>query len=153
MYRYQLMTQGQIGQLFGVSSHQIGRWLQEVGLRTEEGKPSRAAHEGKFCDTAPSRGQGYCWAWRPAKTVPALEQAGHRRVFPPPLDLVEPPTLNGPFTQRRGENGTTEIVNGDGSVATFVLGEENATLVCTFLNVAHRLGKVGTTSPAGEPSV
>jgi hypothetical protein len=150
MYRYQQMTQGQIGQIFGVSSHQIGRWLQEIKLRTEEGRPSREAHEGGYCETAPSRGQGYYWAWNPAKTVPALEKAGHERVFPPPLDLVKPPPLNGPFSLRQSGDGTTQIVNRDGSVTIFVLGGENAVLVCNLLNTGHRLGRIGTAVPANN---
>jgi hypothetical protein len=39
-FRYHAMSQGQLGDLFGVTSHQIGRWLTEVGLRDDK-KPLR----------------------------------------------------------------------------------------------------------------
>ncbi len=79
----------------------------------------------------------------------ALEKAGHRRTSPPPLDIVELPRLNGPFTKRPAENGMVEIVSGDGTVTTFVLGDENAGVVCDLLNTGHRLNRLGTPPTEG----
>jgi hypothetical protein len=149
-YRFALMTQTQIGRLFGVSSHEVGRWLEAAGLRVGS-KPSRLAHQEGYCDTAPSRGQGYCWAWRPEKTVEALVRAGHRPVSPPPLDLVEPPGLAGPFTRRDGDGGVTEILSSDGSVAVVVLGERNAGWMLRLLNTAHQFKVLP--KPAHPPAV
>ncbi len=149
MFKYEHVNLTQLGSLFGVSSHKAGEWLVQVGLRTDRKKPSRTAFEGKYVTTGPSRGEGtYAWVWHTEKTVKALEEAGHKRVNPPPLDLVVPPALNGPFTQRLTDSGMTEIVGGDGTVTTFVLGDENARTVCDLLNVAHRLGKIKTAPPA-----
>jgi hypothetical protein len=56
-------TMKEIGQLFGVSSHTIGKQLKELGLRTKDGKPSREAFDGDYC--APhwtSDSKNYCWA-------------------------------------------------------------------------------------------
>lgn len=147
MYKYEFMTLTQLGQLFGVTSHQLGRWLVDIGLRNEKKRPSQKAFDGDYCKTGPSRGEGYNWIWHTEKTVQALTSAGHKMVSPPPLDLVEPPRLVGPFTQRLGDSGMTEIAGGDGSVTTFVVGEKNAKVVCLLLNVAHRLGKIGTAVP------
>ena len=29
----------EIGKEYGVSSHQVGKWLKDMGLRTKDGKP------------------------------------------------------------------------------------------------------------------
>ena len=46
MFRFPYMTLTQLGQLFGVSSHQIGKWLRAMGLRTNENRPSRETFLG-----------------------------------------------------------------------------------------------------------
>jgi hypothetical protein len=146
-HKYKLMTQTQIGSLFGTTSHQIGKWLIEIGLRTEGGKPSHKAFEGEYCDTAPSHGQGYHYVWVVEKTVAALERAGHQRVDPPPLDLVEPPPLMGPFSERVCADGRVEILGSDGSMSLMVLGEQNAGFVLRLLNLAHSHGMLGVPEP------
>jgi len=45
------MTMRQLGTLFGVSSHVIGRKLKEVGLRSAEGHPTDKAKDGFFTKT------------------------------------------------------------------------------------------------------
>ena len=149
-YKYKTMTQTQLGSLFGTTSHKVGRWLVEIGLRTPEGRPSREAYQGRYCETAPAHGGGYHWAWATQKTVEALERAGHRRVNPPPLDLVEPLPLAGPFTDRMSEDGRVEVVGADGNVGVIVMGEENARAVIQLLNLAHRHGKLGRPGTAIE---
>ena len=136
MFKYRIMTQTQLGKVFGTTSHEIGKWLVEIGLRQADGKPSREAFDGAYCEAAPSRGQGYHWAWVAEKTVPALERAGHRRVVPPPLELVDPPSLAGPFTARARGDGQFEIVGSDGNVGVIVVGERNAKPVLSLLNLA-----------------
>ena len=136
MFKFEFMTQTQIGELFGVSSHQIGKWLVEIGLRTIKKYPSGLAFEGNFVSQAPSRNDGYNWVWHSAKTVAALEKAGHRRIPNPPLHLVEPPKLVGPFGKRGNFANGYDIVNGDGSVAVVVTGERNAEFLARLLNLA-----------------
>lgn len=142
MYRFKFMTQTQIGELFGVSSHQIGKWLVEIGLRTVAKHPSSDAFDGGFITQAPSRNDGYNWAWHSVKTVAALETAGHRRIPNPPTFLVEPPKLNGPFGKRSNNSNGYDIVNGNGSVAVVVMGERNAEFVVKVLNLADEKGTV-----------
>lgn len=58
-------TLTELGKLFGVSSHSIGRWLIECGLRTPGKKPSRKAFEDGLVRQAPTgRGAGYFWVWQ-----------------------------------------------------------------------------------------
>lgn len=142
MYKYEFMTLTQLGQLFGVSSHQLGRWLVDIGLRNEKKRPSQKAFDGDYCKAGPSRGDGYNWIWHTEKTVEALSQAGHRMVSPPPLDLVEPPTLKGPFTQRPRSDGITDVVGGDGRAAVWCSGDDNAVVVVRLLNYAHERGVI-----------
>jgi len=151
VYKYKIMSQTQLGRLFGVTSHVVGRWLVEIGLRTSKGRPSTAAHQGGYCEISPCHGNGYHWVWNVEKTVPALEQAGHRRMSPPPLDLVEPPSLVGPFEARECEDGRIEVVSSDGNVGVIVVGERNAKTVLNLLNLANRYGKLGERA-AQEPS-
>lgn len=150
-FKFPTLTQTQIGKLFGVTSHKIGRWLQNIGLRSDDGRPTRQAHQEGYCEQVPSRGQGYYWVWRSEKTVEALVREGHQPVSPPPLDLVEPPALAGPFTRRDGEGGVTEIVGSDGGVVVVVLGERNAGWMLRLLNTAHQYGVMP--KPADPPAV
>lgn len=79
-------TMKEIGKLFGVTSHVVGRKLKELGLRTDEGKPSRKAHEEGYCGQKWTQdAQHYLWAWHQGKTVEALEAAGMKRVEPAEL--------------------------------------------------------------------
>ena len=41
MFRFEFRTLTQIGEVFGASSHQVGKWLVEIGLRTRERGPVR----------------------------------------------------------------------------------------------------------------
>ncbi len=69
------LTMRQIGKPFGKTSHMIGRTLKELGLRTAEGKPSRAAFEGGYCEQRWTRDWAhYCWAWHGEKTIQLLQE-------------------------------------------------------------------------------
>ncbi len=77
----EFQTMREIGKtFFGVSSHTVGRKLKELGLRTDDGKPSSQAFarglvERRFTDDH----QHYIWAWNTEKIIPLLEQAGLKR--------------------------------------------------------------------------
>ena len=140
MFRFEFRTLTQIGEVFGASSHQVGKWLVEIGLRTEGKRPSTAAFDGEFVTQGPSRGNGYNWVWHSVRTVAALEKAGHRRIPNPPPFLVDPPKLNGPFTTKANRTNGFDIVNADGSVAIVVSGPRNVELVARLLNLAEKHG-------------
>jgi len=70
-------TMKEIGRLFGVSSHAVGRKLMELGYRTSTKKPSSAAFQAGMVQQKHTFDYtNYLWAWNVAKTVPLLEQAG-----------------------------------------------------------------------------
>lgn len=74
-------TMKEIGTLFGVSSHKIGKTLKELGLRTPENKPSKKAFDlglvkQRWAEDMPV----YLWAWHRDKIAALLEQAGMERV-------------------------------------------------------------------------
>lgn len=48
-------TLTELGRLYGVSSHVVGRWLKNLGLRTESGQPSNQAFADGFVSQRPSR--------------------------------------------------------------------------------------------------
>lgn len=147
-FRYPRMTLTQIGQLFGVTNQMVGKWLASAGLRDDRGKPTRQAHDGGYCETAPSRNDGFFWSWRPEKVVPVLETLGHRMLSMPPVDLVEPPPLVGPFGLRTDADGFTEVTNADGTLAALVPGRPQAEKLVAVMNLAHKHGKLGHAAPA-----
>jgi hypothetical protein len=123
-----------LGKHFGVSSHKIGRWLTDIGLR-ENGSPSHSAFAGGYVKSAPNgRNDGYFWVWHHAKTVAALEQTGHRQIDQPIL----PDRLVGPFESRANGGDGYEIIGGDGATVAWVRGELGATKIKNLLNLAHR---------------
>lgn len=159
-FRYEHMSLTQIGEVFGTTSHQVGRWLTQIGLRYESKqgkKPSRDAYAGGFVKDVPSRNQGYCWVWHVEKTVKALEGAGHKVAIQPGHELLAPCRLNGPFQCRTNPQFGHEVVNGDGTVAVCVTGEDNARFLTRLLNLADKHGVVarvlGHTPDVGEETV
>lgn len=74
-------SQTELGRLYGVSSHKIGSWLVELGLRNAQKKPSAKAFDGGFVSRRESRQpETYFWVWHAEKTMQALDQAGKKRV-------------------------------------------------------------------------
>jgi hypothetical protein len=141
-FRYEFMTLTQLGELFAESNQKVGKWLVKLGLRTAANKPSREAFEGGYVEAGPSRNQGYNWVWHSDKTVAALTAAGHKLAVHPACELLAPCQLNGPFEVRSNLSFGFEVVNGDGTVAVWVRGRQNAKFVCDLLNVADRNGVV-----------
>ena len=136
-FNYSHMTQTQLGELFGVTSHKIGQWLKDLRLRDEDGKPTEEAHDGQFCKQAPSGQNGYHWVWDSKKTVAAFLEAGHLLVPNPPQNLVAPAILNGPFSVRKSAGAEFVIENGDGSASVWANNKMTADVVARILNVAH----------------
>lgn len=141
-------TMTEIGKLFGESSHTIGNWLVDVGLRTAEKKPSRKAFAGGYVKQLPTPGnpEGYFWGWHRLKTVFALEMAGH-------VQLAHHPTgrLVGPFELLRSGSDGFEVTSSDGGTAVFVLGEANAKAILKLMNAAHNAGGFGGRKENARP--
>ena len=134
------VTMTEIGKLYGVSSHVVGRWLREIGMRTEWGqRPSQNAIDGGYCRLAPiAPGRGHFYKWHKERTLAALEAAGHH----PNPEIPITNRLVGPFNaEQSGENGY-RIVGDDGAVAIWVFGEEAARIVVKLLNWADDQGEL-----------
>ena len=124
------VNQGQLGEIFGGTSHDVGRWLDAIGLRSG-GRPTARAFQGGYVS---SSGPGYCWDCD--KTVAALEQAGHMRV--PQKSTAR---ITGPFSMVENGHNAFQILSGDGTVAIWVIGHENADILTRLLNLWHKYGE------------
>jgi len=73
-------TLTELGTLFGVSSHVVGRTLKEIGLRTPTGQPTNEAISTdlarKFEGPQPWIA---LWKWDRKRVVPYLEAGGLER--------------------------------------------------------------------------
>lgn len=138
-FRFEFLTLTQLGELFGVSNQQVGKWLCDLGLRLDTNKPSRSAFEGGFVTQSPSRGAGYNWAWHAEKTVAALRSAAHELVPSLPLGLVEPPELFGSFGVKRCGD-VYGVMNGDGDVCLVASSQHVAELTAKVLGAANKHG-------------
>jgi hypothetical protein len=72
-------TMRQLGAVFGVSSHFIGRVLKEMGLRMPDGQPSCRAQEAGLVKLAEgSQPWIQFWLWHKKRTTALLEEAGFK---------------------------------------------------------------------------
>jgi hypothetical protein len=140
IFRFTHMSQTQLGKLFGVTSHAIGEWLRSLGLRAEDGTPTRKAKEGHFCKQTVAGEKGTLWVWNSETTVAALIKAGHLLLLNPPQNLVAPANLNGPFRLRNQPSSEFVIENGDGSVSIWANNRMTADVIARILNAAHKSG-------------
>ena len=66
-------TMKEIGSQLGTTSHQVGKSLKALGLRTTDGRPSQKAFQGGYCAQRWTQdGLNYLWAWHGEKTLNAL---------------------------------------------------------------------------------
>ena len=132
----------EIGRLFGVTGHQVGKWLKELDLRTECGNPSKEAYCHKLISAGYYQHGTYNKLWHTERVISLLEEAGHELIANPPPDLVEPRALIGPFTMRENSTDIWQLVGSDNEVAIVVTGRRNARLVQRVLNLAHQCGRL-----------
>ena len=86
-------TMKEIGMRLGMTSHQVGRRLKQLGLRTPDGRPSGKAFEGGLCGQrwAPD-GEHYLWGWDGERTLRLLGGEGVTPTGAPPApDSGQPP--------------------------------------------------------------
>jgi hypothetical protein len=141
-FRFKHLSQTQLGELFGVTSHTVGKWLKNLGLRDEAGSPTKKAHDGRFCKQTIAGDKGSLWVWESVNTVAALKDAGHPILLNPPQSLVSPAILNGPFTVQSMAESICVIANGDGSDCIRVNNPMTAEVVARILNLAHEKGVI-----------
>jgi len=83
MNEYLSLTE--LGRIYGVSSHQVGKWLKGLGLRTDSGSPSAEAFREKYVAQRPSRQpQTFFYVWDRERTTALLDGMCYpRAVFDP----------------------------------------------------------------------
>jgi len=139
---FNFLSLRQLGTIYGVSSHKVGRWLKEIGLSTATGEPTQDAIDAKFCELVVLDDGAVFWAWSREKVAGVLEQHGLRPSTPASSATTEKSSFSGPFEFRLSGSNTWEIICGDGSVCVWVLGEDRARKVSVLLNLACKHGKL-----------
>jgi hypothetical protein len=142
---FDYLTQTQLGQLFGATSHEVGRWLRELGFKRSDNRPSDEAIRSGVVESV-TDGTVRFPAWNKEKVVKLLEANGHHR-----SDSAEPKapvrsnevTLLGPFSARHNGGDGYEILDGNGDVGIWVRGEANAERIAAILSLAYNCGKLG----------
>ena len=68
-----------LGQIYGVSAQEVGRWLKGLGLRNQDGWPSREASANGFVMERVLEFGGSSWLWHQDKTCEVLDGMCYRR--------------------------------------------------------------------------
>ena len=108
----------ELGQLYRVSSHAVGKWLKILNLRMQNGKPSpRAFYEG-FVSQQPSRQPDtFFYVWNRKMTTELLDRMEYPRVKTESEEAVQ-----GEFTVRQqADSDGQEILNADGEIICWTL--------------------------------
>lgn len=75
----------ELGKLYGVTSHNVGRWLKTLGLRTDDGKPSQRAFQDGYVTQRPSTQPGTIfYVWNTKKTTDLLDSLCYPRASADP---------------------------------------------------------------------
>jgi hypothetical protein len=85
----------ELGKLYGKSSHEVGKRLEQLCYRDSDGRPTNKAFSGHF--VAPRGNPKFTWTWHQQKTCAVLEAAGWKRVLPTATattTTTTPPTKN-----------------------------------------------------------
>jgi len=62
-----------LGATYGVKAQDVGRWLKGLGLREQDGRPSRQAIQQGFVRERILEFGGSAWLWHEAKTCEVLD--------------------------------------------------------------------------------
>lgn len=131
---YEYLMQSQLGEIFGMTSVQMGKVLKKLGLRTPSGQATQKASELGLVSQAPPENGGFP-IWHQEKTIEFLEKAGYRRV-----DVPGTAELVGPFSVLLNENGTLEIRDGVGRTILWGKDEGITGKLVRVLNLGHQRG-------------
>jgi len=76
----EFISQTELGEIYGVSSHKVGRWLKDLGLRTEDGRPSRdAINDGMVQQKPSTQPNTFFWCWHAERTCHVFDQMCYER--------------------------------------------------------------------------
>jgi len=80
------LSQTELGELYGVSSHVIGKWLRGLGMRTADGRPSGEAFSDGMVTKRPSRRPGtWFYVWHAEKTTALFDGMRYPRAEQTPV--------------------------------------------------------------------
>lgn len=75
------LSMKELGALYGVSSHVVGKVFKGANLRTQTGKPTqRAFQEGFVTPRWSMNGETYFYVWNKDKGMAVLDGAGLKRM-------------------------------------------------------------------------
>ena len=138
------LTQKQLGEIFGVSSHQIGRWLQDLGLKNGSSPASTAWNKGFVKKVTLDIGTTFP-VWHRLKTMDVLTRAGHQR-----MDDARPSNPEPPFELISNNAGGYEIVDANGITCIWLRDERLAVLTQNMLGLAADTGVLDRHLGTGE---
>ena len=79
--KHEYSTMKQIGGIYGITSHKVGRKLKELGYRTEKGSPSKMAFDDGLVKQRWAQDSFvYQWVWHTEKVADVLDEAGLERI-------------------------------------------------------------------------
>ncbi len=76
------VNQTTLGKQFGLSAVAIGKKLKELGLRSEDGKPTEQALSEEFCKSTPLKDGTPFFMWNKQKVAGLMQDAGHQKLDP-----------------------------------------------------------------------
>lgn len=80
------LTQTEFGVMYGVSSHRIGKWLVEAGVRDRRGRPTQQAFLLGIVQKRPCKNPGtYFYVWAQAEVEVLFHELGYERPLAKPL--------------------------------------------------------------------
>jgi hypothetical protein len=72
----EFLSQTELGKLYGVSSHTVGQWLKDAGLRDQKGKPCGDGWDYVSTRTS-TQAATFFYVWNRKKTTALLSSRGH----------------------------------------------------------------------------
>ena len=74
------VNQTTLGKQFGLSAVAIGKKLKELGLRSEDGKPTERALSEEYCKSTPLKDGTPFFMWHKQKVAELMQASGHQKL-------------------------------------------------------------------------
>lgn len=117
MFDFEFLSMKQLGKMFGVTSHKIGKWLIEIGLRDRNRQPTQRAVNGGYCREHTDEDGIRFVVWHREKVTKLLVDAGHQLANQPAQAIPQPVKRkppSDPYKLITDKNGGHQIVNQEG---------------------------------------
>ena len=135
-FKKEYLSQKELGKLFGVSSHVVGRWLIACDLRNDKGYPTNECQGNGMAKNGNPGFQGIHWHWNAQRTTKIFREAGHKLAAELPADLVYEPELKAPFQLDKAN--PKFIANCDGFVVVRTNSQEHAIKLKHLMDLASQ---------------